>query len=86
MTGGETERETRIRRVRDAVISAVTTAGITDADIDIAVEEGMAEGRRVNALRAGNVPAPRREASPARPVEAEPGSALAEFLKTTAAY
>ncbi len=86
MTSGESERETRIRRVRDAVISAVTTPDVTDEDIDLAVEAGLAEGRRVNALRAGTPPAQRREASPARPVEAEPGSALAAFLNATASY
>lgn len=86
MSFGESERDLRIRRVRDAVISAVTTAGVTDEDIDLAVEEGMVEGRRVNGLRAGTVPAPRRvDGAPAR-VEAEPGSAIAALLNATAGY
>lgn len=84
MTSGESERELRIRRVRDAVISAVTTTGVTAEDIDVAVEEGLAEGRRVNELRAGTVPAPRRAESVPAPVEAEPGSALATFLNAAA--
>ncbi|TDC25052.1 hypothetical protein E1211_31275 [Micromonospora sp. 15K316] len=74
MSYTEQERRQWIQRLRDAAIEA-TCAGADDTDLRDALTEGVAEGRRLLALRAPTVPAPRRDA--ARPqVTPESGSAL----------
>ncbi|MFY1595509.1 hypothetical protein [Micromonospora sp. WMMD737] len=86
MSFGENDRDMRLRRLRDAVIQAVT-CGVDPVDLGNAFDEGLAEGRRINALRAGTVPSPRNAEDATRPaVKPEPGSALAALLNATASY
>lgn len=84
MASSESDRERAVRRLRDAAITAVE-CGADVNELAAALREGVNEGRRLNALRAGtptlDVPVPRRpEYTP------EPGSAVAELLQATRAY
>ncbi|BCJ64163.1 hypothetical protein [Polymorphospora rubra] len=78
----ETPQQRWTRRLRDAAIEA-TLAGVSEAELRAALDDGLAEGRRGLALRRGELPAPptaaRHRAGPVAP----PGSAAERLLKAT---